>query len=120
VPIGRRMHDGLGRDIAAGARAILDDELLAKPLGQPLSYEARQDVGRATSPKADDDANRPRRIACAKAKREAAGSETAPAVRYKKRLRGSVMRPSRRGLQPEISSACPRMTRALSEQSLVP
>jgi hypothetical protein len=53
------MHDGLGRDIAAGARAILDDELLAKPIGQPLSYEARQDVGRATSPKADDDANRP-------------------------------------------------------------
>jgi hypothetical protein len=56
------MHDGLGRDITAGARAILDDELLAKPLGQPLSYEARQNVGRATSSKAHDDANRPRRI----------------------------------------------------------
>ena len=62
VPIGRRMHDGLGSDIAAGARAILHYELLAKSLGQPLSYKARQDVGRATSPKADDDANRPRRI----------------------------------------------------------
>jgi hypothetical protein len=58
VPIGRRIDDGLGRDIAAGARAILDDELLVKPLGQPLSYEARQDVGRPTSPKADDDAKR--------------------------------------------------------------
>jgi hypothetical protein len=56
------MHDGLGSDIAAGARAILHYELLAKPLGQPLSYKARQDVGRATSPKADDDANRARRI----------------------------------------------------------
>ena len=62
VPIGRRMHDSLRSDIAAGARAILHYELLAKPFGQPLSYKARQDVGRATSPKADNDANRPGRI----------------------------------------------------------
>jgi len=56
------MHDGLGRDIAAGVRTVLDDELLAKPLGKLLSYQGRDDVGRTTSPEADYDANRPRRI----------------------------------------------------------
>src|SRR5262249_34249796 len=38
VPIGGRMHDGLGSDIAAGAGAILHYELLAKPLRQRSLY----------------------------------------------------------------------------------
>src|SRR5262245_16885615 len=59
VPIGRRMYDSPRSGIAADTRPILHDQLLVKPLGQPLSYKARQDVGRATSPKADNDANRP-------------------------------------------------------------
>src|SRR5262249_56143046 len=59
---GGGMKGGVGGEIGGGGGGIVEDEVVAKPLGQPLSHEARQDVGRATSPKADDDANRPRRI----------------------------------------------------------
>jgi hypothetical protein len=57
-----REHDGFGGDIAAGPGAVLDDEWLAEPVGQPLSEKPRKDVGRTTRCKADDDAHRPRRI----------------------------------------------------------
>jgi len=33
VPVGARMSDGIGSDVGAGARPVLDDELLAEPLG---------------------------------------------------------------------------------------
>ena len=62
VAVRRRAHDRLGGDIAAGARPVLDDEWLAEPLRQPLTDQAREDVGRAAGGKADDDAHRPRRI----------------------------------------------------------
>ena len=62
VAVGGRAHDRLGADIAAGARPVLDDELLAEPLRQPLADQARDDVVRAAGGKADDDAHRPRRI----------------------------------------------------------
>ena len=42
-----RAHDRLGADVAAGARPVLDDEGLAEPLRQPLTHQARHDVGRA-------------------------------------------------------------------------
>jgi hypothetical protein len=32
-------HDGLGADIAGSSWSVLDDELLAEPLRQPLSYQ---------------------------------------------------------------------------------
>jgi hypothetical protein len=35
--------------------------LLAKPLREPFTYQAREDIGRAASAKADDQAHRPRR-----------------------------------------------------------
>ena len=57
-----REHDGFGGDIAAGPGAVLDDEGLPEPVGQPLSEKPRKDVGRTTRCKADDDAHRPRRI----------------------------------------------------------
>ena len=47
IAIRRRAHDRLGADIAAGARPVLDNELLAEPLRQPLTHQARDDVGRA-------------------------------------------------------------------------
>ena len=56
------MDDGLGGDIAAGARPVLDDEGLAKTLRQPLSYQPRDDVVSAAGCEADDHAHRPRRI----------------------------------------------------------
>ena len=62
IAVRRRAHDRLGGDIAASARPVLDDELLAEPLRQPLTDQARDDVGRAAGGEADDDAHRPRRI----------------------------------------------------------
>ena len=44
-PSGGRMHDRLGGDVAAGAGPILDDERLAETLRQPLTDQAREDVG---------------------------------------------------------------------------
>jgi hypothetical protein len=38
VTIGGRIHDGLSGYRAAGARTVLNDELLTEPLRQPLPY----------------------------------------------------------------------------------
>src|SRR5262249_56263277 len=57
-----RAHHDLSRDIAAGARPVLDDELLTKPFGEPLTYDARDDVDRLTSGKSDPHAHRSRGI----------------------------------------------------------
>src|SRR3954454_2153892 len=62
VAVGRRVHDRLGGDVAAGAQPVFDDEWLAEPLRQPLTDQPRQDVVRAPGGEADDDAHRLRRI----------------------------------------------------------
>src|SRR5215472_4566327 len=62
IAIRGRTHDRLRGDITAGARPVLDDELLAEPLREPLADQASDDVGAAAGGKADDDADRPRRI----------------------------------------------------------
>ena len=49
----------LGSDVAAGAGAVLNDELLAEAIRQPLTHQARLDVGSPAGGKADDDAHRP-------------------------------------------------------------
>ena len=62
IAVRRRAHDGFSSDIATAARPILDDELLAEPLGQRLCDQPREDVGPTARGKANDDAHRPRRI----------------------------------------------------------
>ena len=62
VAVRGRPHDRLGGDIAAGSRPVLNDEWLAEPLRQPLTHQARDDVGRAAGAKPTIDAHRPRRI----------------------------------------------------------
>jgi hypothetical protein len=62
VAIRGRFGDRFGSDVAAGAGAVLNDELLAEAIGQPLTHQARLDVGSPAGGKADDDAHRPRRI----------------------------------------------------------
>ena len=62
ISVRRRVHHGLGADIAAGARPVLRHEGLAEPLVQPLTDQARRDVDPAAGGKAGDDAHRPRRI----------------------------------------------------------
>ena len=53
------LRDRLGSNVAAGAGAVLNDELLAEAIRQPLTHQARLDVGRPAGGKADDDAHRP-------------------------------------------------------------
>ena len=62
VAVGGRPHDRLRGDIAAGARPVLDNELLTERLRQPLTDQAGDNVGRPASGKANNDAHRPRRI----------------------------------------------------------
>src|SRR5262245_47084006 len=47
VAVCGRAHGGLGADIAAATRSVVDNKLLSEPLRQPLSDQARRDVGRA-------------------------------------------------------------------------
>src|SRR5262249_31533221 len=60
--VGRVRHE-IGGDVAAGAAAVLDDELLPEPLAERLREHARGDIARGAGGKADDDAYGPRRIA---------------------------------------------------------
>src|SRR3981189_3518597 len=62
ISVSGRVHDGLGADVAAGSRPVLDAEGLAQPLGQPLPDQPRRDVDPAAGGKTGDDAHRPRRI----------------------------------------------------------
>src|SRR5437763_1557592 len=41
IAVTRRTHGRLGADISASSRPVLDDEWLAKPFRQPLTYQAR-------------------------------------------------------------------------------
>src|SRR6202040_3527970 len=47
ITVRSRAHDRLGGDIAAGTRAIFNDELLTQPLRKPLPDEPRSNVRRA-------------------------------------------------------------------------
>jgi NAD(P)-dependent dehydrogenase (short-subunit alcohol dehydrogenase family) len=62
VTVRRRSHDDFGANITAGTRPVLDDERLAEALQQPLTDQARDDVGRAASGKGGDQVHRPRWI----------------------------------------------------------
>jgi uncharacterized protein len=60
MAVRRCLHDRLSANIAGGARPVLDDELLAEPLGEPLPHQARDGVDAAPGGKAEHDAHRPR------------------------------------------------------------
>jgi len=57
-----RAHYGLGPNIVAAARPVLDDELLAEPLRQPAGDQARRDIGRRAGGRGDDHAHGARGI----------------------------------------------------------
>ena len=59
IAVGRRVDDGIGGDIAAGARAVVDDDILPEPLRQRLLQDARDDIGRQTGCETDDQVQRP-------------------------------------------------------------
>ena len=62
VAVGRRLRNWLGADASAGTRPVLDDEWLAKPIGQPLPDQACENVRSAAGGLADDNAHRSRGI----------------------------------------------------------
>ena len=59
VAVLRRLRDDAAGDGAAGARPVLDHELLAQDFRQPVGDDAGRDVGAAAGAEADQDANRP-------------------------------------------------------------
>src|SRR5262249_46437300 len=86
VTICGRSHDCLSADVGASTRAVLHHELLAEPLRQPLTDQARDNVGRTGRSERHDDANRPRRIVL-RATGELAGSAAATAATCRHCLR---------------------------------
>src|SRR5262249_11736173 len=62
MAVGGRMRHCLGSDLPLRARPVLDDEWLAETLRQPLTNQAREDVGWTAGRKADHDPHRPRRV----------------------------------------------------------
>ena len=62
VAVGDRPNDHLGSNIAGRTRPIVDNKLLGESLRQRLSDQARDNVGRGPTRKADDEAYRSRRI----------------------------------------------------------
>src|SRR5262245_14256034 len=62
VAVRWRTHDRLGADIAARSRAVVNDELLAQPLRQPLTNDAPDDVDLATGLERHDQPHKLNRI----------------------------------------------------------
>ena len=61
MAVGGRTDHRFGTDIAPGARSVLNDEWLAKPVRQPLGDQTRENIRTAASGLTDDQANRTRR-----------------------------------------------------------
>src|SRR5262245_15881816 len=59
IAVGRCGHYGFGGDVAAAAGSVLDNELLAEAVGEPLRHEARPGVGGTAGSKTNYDAHRP-------------------------------------------------------------
>jgi hypothetical protein len=57
MAVGGRTHDGLGGNVGARARPVLDNARLAEPLGQPLTHQARDEVCVPARWKSDDPAH---------------------------------------------------------------
>ena len=62
VAVGGRMNHRLGTDVVAGARLVLDEELLAQSLREPLRHDARGDVRAPAGGIGNDPAHGPGRV----------------------------------------------------------
>ena len=62
VAVRRRARGSFGGEIATGSWPIINDELLAELLSQPLCGQARDNVGPATGREAHNDLHGSRRI----------------------------------------------------------
>ena len=59
VTIGRRMRGSGGAGVAAGARAIFDDEILAERCRHPVEQDARDDIAGAAGGERHENLDRP-------------------------------------------------------------
>src|SRR5690349_7679981 len=57
IAVARRLRDDVRAERTTGARAVVDDERLAKLLPELLPENARNEIARAARRKRDDDAN---------------------------------------------------------------
>jgi hypothetical protein len=62
IAVGCGIDDRFGADIAGRPGTVLDHELPAEPIRQPLADQAGGDVGGAAGRESDDHPHRPRRI----------------------------------------------------------
>jgi hypothetical protein len=74
--VGRRLRDGCGSDHAAGAGTVLDDNGLSERRLHRLGEEPRHDVHPAARGIADEDADRPLRIAVLRPRPARAGDDS--------------------------------------------
>ena len=96
VTVSGGTNDRFGRQIAARAGPVLDDERLLELLRQPLTDQARNDVKIAACRKADEDAHRSRRIGLRESEAGRERSAAAQAARCRNRRRGNFISPSQR------------------------
>ena len=110
VTVGGRTNDRFGRDVAARAGPVLDNDRLVELLRQPLADQARNDVEVAARRKADQDTHRPRRIGLRRcAPCGIVGRAAAPAASCRNLRRGIFMSVSLRCRRPhQLAAARPQ------------
>jgi hypothetical protein len=62
VAVGLRFGDNFGREVAGGARPVVDHDRLAEAAAELVAEEPRQHVERAARPERHDQLDRLRRI----------------------------------------------------------
>ncbi len=80
VAVGRRSCDRHRADVAAGARAVLDDDRLSQRLLQPRLKQARHDVDRPARSEGHDDADRLAWVRIRSAENAASGAAASSAA----------------------------------------
>src|SRR5262245_3741610 len=112
IAVRLRPHDRLRADIAARARSIVDNELLAQPLRELLSNQTSYCVGRTARRVADDDAHRPRRIGLR--------SRGSPHGRQRSSARGKMQKLSagKFHFDPSLSGLSIRLTSSARQSKL--
>src|SRR5262249_15268176 len=91
IAVGGSTYDRLCTDVGACSRPVLDDKWLAESLRQPLSDQAREDVGRIASGTRYNNAHSSGGIRLRPSNMRDPGSTAAPAARCSKFRRGSFM-----------------------------
>src|SRR3954463_5594731 len=85
------MDDGLRGDPTTGAWSVFDNEGLAHARGEPLTDQARQDVGRAAGGESDNETNGTGWVAARTCEWRGAGKRGKAGAQVENRRRDSVI-----------------------------